>query len=63
MSGIEHTDAAGKIDVALAIGIPDFGIECAHRITLSRMTHATRNSGFTAYLQLCIFAHLSLPAA
>ena len=51
VAGVEHGDATGKIDVALAFHVPDFGVVAAVDEDLVGVAHAARNGRFAARVQ------------
>ena len=54
MAGIQNGDAAGEIDIAPAISIPDFSIFCAHRKDGRRSRNTARYGGFPATHEVCV---------
>ena len=51
MTGIEHRNAAGKVDVSLAFHVPDFGVFATVNEDLVAVAHAARYGGFAARKQ------------
>jgi hypothetical protein len=51
VAGVQDGNAAGKVDVALALNVPDLAVLGAVDEDLVRMAHAARNSGFTARIE------------
>jgi hypothetical protein len=54
MTGIEHGNAAGKIDIAVAFHIPHFGIQCVVYIEARHHPDAARCCGEAALVQRVI---------
>ena len=48
MAGVEHADAAGKVDIALAFGGPDFGIFGTFGVKIAHNAHTAGGGGQAA---------------
>ena len=48
MAGVEHADAAGKVDVALAFGGPNFGVFGAFGVKIAHNAHTAGGGGQAA---------------
>ena len=56
MAGIEHRDAAGKVDEAAALDVPKLGIFCVVDKKIAHHSHAARRGGQTAGMPVSIGA-------
>ena len=57
MAGVEHRDAAGKIDVALAFDVPQLGVGGAFCVYGQGIGDPARNGGESTLVQFGIGAH------
>ncbi len=57
VAGVEHGDAAGEVDVAAALDVPDLGVLGALGIDRGRVADAARHGGVAAGEQLGIGGH------
>src|SRR5271166_3321787 len=57
VAGIEHTDAAGKIDIAFAFNVPKFRVVRPGGKNLGDGTHAPRHRSLPTRLKLLIARH------
>src|ERR1700692_800765 len=57
VAGVEHRDAACKVDEAAALDIPQFGVRRALRVDHEGVRYATRDGVLAALLQIGIGAH------
>ena len=57
MTDIEHCDSAAEVDVAAAVGVPDFGARRMMGEDWNRHADAARNCGGDALGQRCCDAH------
>jgi hypothetical protein len=58
---VEHGDAAGEIDVAFALDVPDLGVRGTFGIDGERIRDTARNGGLTAGVKVCVLSQRTSP--
>ncbi len=57
VAGVEHRDAGGEIDVALAFDIPQFGILCARCVKIAHHADAAWGGFVLAFFPVLVAVH------
>ena len=60
MARVHHSNASGKINIAIAFDIPDLSIFGAFSIDFGHHPNTARNGGGLAFLYICVF-HGAVP--
>ena len=61
MPGVDHCDASGEVDIAVALDVPNFGVERTVDVDLGLHAHTTGNRLIPALGNICVF-HTGLPS-
>src|SRR6185437_4528666 len=61
MAGIDHGNAGGEVDVALAVLAPDLGILGALGVDGGRVADAARHGRNSALMKVCRICHVDVP--
>src|SRR5262249_45937138 len=58
MAGVDHGDAGGEVDVALAVFAPDLGVLRPLGVYCSRVSDTSRHGRYSALMKLCRTWHV-----
>jgi len=61
MAGIDHGNAGGEVDVALAVLAPDLGVLGALGVDGGRVSDAARHGRNSALMKVCRICHVDVP--